>query len=146
MQQTWVLNLGTSAHDLSPKVPPAYGCKEVTWRCMPGPPAQTHLLAQELQSTTNSTCHPHEIVLVVPKWRLPRAHESDQAVFASVGLCPFVWAVDSLGSPGHLGWPLSPSVFATPASVPPRPCLGLGPDSDPHPGLPRRRPRQMLDL
>lgn len=107
-----MLNLGTSAHDLSlcGSCQPvgAMGSHEDV---QPVPRPQDYLLDLELQSTTNLHLS-QKIVLLVPKWNFPWAHESDRAAFASVSLCPPI-VHGPLRACLLLRWPVRCSVFCT---------------------------------
>ena len=72
-------------------------------------------------------CHPHGTVPVVPQRHLAWAHEPDWAVLASVASASLTgpWTSPALRAP----WLASETQHSVSAA--PRPCLGLGPASEP---------------
>lgn len=122
----WVLNLRTSANDLRlsrSHQPMGAKVSHEDAHPVPGPPPRPRMPVH----LKPPLCHPHEIVPVVPQRSLAWAHEPDWAVLASVASASLTgpWTSPALRAPRLASETLHS------ASAPPRPCLCLGPASDP---------------
>lgn len=136
-QQTWVLPLGTSAHDLR-----LSGSRQPTGAKRSHPAPQAQLLAQNLSPPQTPPFRLRKIVSVVLERGLPWARECDWA--ASAGLCPSACAVALSGPAGHRGCPLSTQMLPQPQPGL-RPLLGAPvPEAQAAPGSVTKRARVSL--
>lgn len=128
-----VLSLGTSAHDLrlARSHQPMDAKKS---------PADTYPVPQPTSSPRTPvylkppTCHPHEIILVIPSGVL---HEPTNLTRLCCSLFPLPLSLGRgpLWPRGHLGWPLRHSVCSTrlcSTQTLPRPRPSLSPFEDSH--------------